>query len=143
MGVSTQFHSYLLGFHILVAGLLVIELVVMTVVSRPRTEAPADSTLHVLSRLTRFATLQLALLLVTGVALMAAAGGLRGATGWLLGSLVLFVAAGALLGILRRITRAAAAAPLSGRDELLTRIRYATWAADGLVAVIATLMIVK
>lgn len=141
--VNSHFHQYLLAFHVLVAVLLLAELVGLTVLSRPRPGVRRDSSLGLLRRLVRLATVQLALLLLSGIALMAVSGGLRGAPGWLRGSLVLFVAAGAALGILRRTVRAAAAASPDPQRVMLNRIRYATWALDGLVAAIASLMVIK
>lgn len=79
-------------------------------------------------------------MLVTGVAIMAQAHGAFGGAGWIKASVALFVALGALQGVVqRRLKRAAAA----GAGAFPAGIATLLWAMFALVAAITLLMEAK
>ena len=135
-------YAIAIALHVVIAILGVGQVAGLTVVAAvgQRSSPPAPATWASLSRLTRGASWSLLLMLLTGIWLEVLAGGAHGRSLWFPIAIVLFLAAGALLGITRRSLRKGEA---GGNGSALSGVVTMGGAACGLVAIIAALMQLK
>lgn len=107
-----------------------------------RRQGSTRTVLTWLSPLLRYATLSLALMLVTGVLMGIAAGAAAHQTWWFRGSALLLLPTGALLGQARRAVRQALANESDG-VAAIRRVEGIAYGVCSLVALIAVLMEAK
>ena len=114
-------------------------LVVLVALGR-KTSPVAPLTWATARRLARGTSWSLIVMLLSGVLLEYLAGGVHGGMWWLRISFLLFLACGALLGMIQRALRRGSAA---GDDAVLGGVLVRAWIVVALVAVIASLMQLK
>lgn len=135
-------YSLIVSLHVIVAILGVGTLPALALLTRrpplpagaPR-PLPPEPALRVFGRLLRLAQVSLALMLVTGAAIIALVHGAFGRQGWMIASVVLFVLVGAATGIAHtQLRKALASAGSVAHLERAHRLIVAASAGVGLIA---------